>query len=163
MKLLKGVVKDHRLPHDYKLNTTQPVTSARWMTSFKQSFMQRMITKQYVSLPLFVFFGFTVPYFAFQSWLRLKQTGSLPQALQPQYYLYRNNLGLYGHQHNANANPDNHYDRIKNCWTSDPNCGLDVGPERPWLDLKDPTKNLVKFRREADKNMHVEANGWRGY
>ena len=39
MKILKGVVKDHRLPHDYKLNTTQPSGSARWMSSFKKAFM----------------------------------------------------------------------------------------------------------------------------
>ena len=52
---------------------------------------------------------------------------------------------------------------MKNCWTSDPNCGLDVGPKRPWLDLKDPTKNLVKFKRDTDDNMHVKANGWRGF
>ena len=116
-----------------------------------------------MAIPQIVFFGTVVPFFIFQSWMKLKTTGTLPHALQPQYYLYRNNLGLHGHQQEANANPDNHYDKQHNCWTSDPMCGLDVGPKRPWLDLKDQTKNLYKFRRDASVNQHVAANGWRGF
>ena len=129
----------------------------------KQNFWKRMVTKQYAQLPIFCFFGLLVPYFLLQSFWKMKTQGSLPQTLQPQYYLYRNNLSMHGHQHNANANPDNHYDRMKNCWTSDPHCGLDVGPKRPWLDLKDPTKNLVKFRRDASEDTHITAIGWKGF
>ena len=70
---------------------------------------------------------------------------------------------MYGLQHNQNENPDNFYNRIHNCWTSDPMCALDVGPKRPWLDLKDPTKNLYKFHRDASVNQHVKANGWAGF
>ena len=161
--LLQGVVKDHRLPADYKLTYAQPMTTKTFFISFKKSLMNKLITKQYATLPMLCFFGIAVPYFFLQSYIRMKQTGSLPQTLQPQYYLYRNNLGMYGHQHNANANPDNHYNRMGNCWTSDPACGLDIGPKRPWLDLKDPTKNLVKFQRDAEVNQHVLANGWRGF
>ena len=29
-------------------------------------------------------------------------------------------------------------------------CGLDIGPKRPWLDLKEPTKVLLKFNRNID-------------
>ena len=161
--LLQGVVKDHRLPQDYKMVYAQPMTTKTFFGALKKSIMNRMITKQYATLPVFCFFGIALPWFFFQSYLRYKQTGSLPQTLQPQYYLYRNNLGLYGYQHNANANPDNFYNRMGNCWTSDPMCGLDVGPKRPWIDLKDPTKNLFKFKRDAEENQHVKANGWRGY
>ena len=78
MKLLKGVVKDHRLPMDYKMSLTQPTSSAGFMMQFKKSFMKRMITKQYAQLPLFCFFGIVVPYFLLQSYVRYKQTGSLP-------------------------------------------------------------------------------------
>ena len=144
--LLSGVVKDHRLPSDYKLNLNQPVTSKRFMKDFKRAFYTRMITRQYATLPLFLFYFVVTPFFFLQSYLRMKNTGSLPQIFQPRYYLYRNSHGLYGHQHNENANPDNFWDRMHHCWTSDPACGLDVGPKRPWLDLKDPTKNLVKFK-----------------
>ena len=52
---------------------------------------------------------------------------------------------------------------MNNCWTSDPLCGLDVAPKRPWIDLKDPTKNMFKFKRDADVNQHVKATGWRGF
>ena len=81
--LLQGVVKDHRLPADYKMSYAQPVNKKSFFISLKKSFMNRLITKQYALLPMFCFFGIGVPYFFFQSWLRLKQTGSLPQALQP--------------------------------------------------------------------------------
>ena len=161
--LLQGVVKDHRIPSDYKNNFTQPARSGLFLKELKRSFLTRMITKNYCTLPLFGLFGIMVPFFCLQSLNKLLTTGSLPQTLQPMYYLYRNSLGLYGHQHNMNSNPDNFYDRMRNCWTSDPNCGLDVGPKRPWIDLKDPTKNLMKFRREADDNIHIKANGWRGF
>ena len=161
--ILQGVVKDHRLPSDYKLAMNQPVGTVKFMKDFKRTLATSLIHKNYASVPLIILFGVAVPYFALQSYLRMKQTGSLPQALQPQYYLYRSNLAWYGYQHNMNANPDNHFNRIGNCWTSDPMCGLDVGPKRPWLDLKDPAKNLFKFQRDATENQHVKAMGWRGF
>jgi RnfABCDGE-type electron transport complex B subunit len=34
----------------------------------------------------------------------------------------------------------------------DPNCGVDVGPKRPWEDLKAPEKVLAKFTRNAHQN-----------
>ena len=60
-------------------------------------------------------------------------------------------------------NPDNHFDANKGCWTSDPNCGLDVGPKRPWEDLREPEKVLTKFKRDAAISSHVAADGWRGF
>ena len=72
-------------------------------------------------------------------------------------------MGWYGYQSTYNANPDNHWHRMSNRWTTDPQCKVDVGPKRPWEDLKDPKKNLFKLQRDAEKNIHVEANGWRGY
>lgn len=29
-------------------------------------------------------------------------------------------------------------------------CGLDIGPKRPWIDLKEPTKVMLKFNRNID-------------
>ena len=74
-------------------------------------------------------------------------TGRWPQFLQGDAKLYR--LGNYGNQHVYNANPDNFWDKRFYCWTSDPACGLDVAPKRPWEDLKEPEKVMVKFHRDA--------------
>ena len=52
---------------------------------------------------------------------------------------------------------------MSNRWSTDPACGLDVGPKRPWLDLKDPSNNLIKLQRDAEENKYVKANGWRGF
>ena len=161
--LLKGVVRDHRLPADYKVKFTQPTNSAGFLEKCRRMFWTHIITRQHQKLPLFWFWGITLPIFTLYSLNRLRVTGSLPQILQPSYYLYRDNLAYYGHQVGANANPDNHYNRQSNRWTTDPACGLDIAPKRPWLDLKDPSKNLYKLKRDGDKNVHVDANGWRGY
>ena len=161
--LLKGTIRDHRLPNDYKMGHIQPITSKAWWNNFKRYYMKTLINEIYASWPIskfcFLFFLMCPIWTAY----RYYSTGSLPQALQPQHWLYRNSYVYHGHQQGFNQNPDNHYDRMKNCWTSDPNCGLDVGPKRPWEDLKDPSKNLVKFQRDMDENMHVKVNGWRGY
>ena len=78
-----------------------------------------------------------------------KMTGSFPQFLQGQNWLYRK--GNYAVQHTANANPDNFWDKRFYCWTSDPSCGMDLAPKRPWLDLKDPSI-IAKHHRDATEN-----------
>ena len=65
-------------------------------------------------------------------------TGRSPQAFQSNANLFR--AGNYGAQHQHNANPDNFWDKRFYCWTSDPNCGLETAPKRPWEDLKEPKK-----------------------
>ena len=76
--LLQGAVKDHRLPSDYKIALNQPMNTKRFLGDFKRQLMQRFITKQYATFPLFVFFGLAVPFFGFVSYMKMKQTGSLP-------------------------------------------------------------------------------------
>ena len=51
-----------------------------------------------------------------------------------------------------NMNPDNFFDRNNWCWTTDPYCGLDLAPKRPWEVLKDPSKGAYKLERDADKD-----------
>ena len=34
--------------------------------------------------------------------------------------------------HDINLNPDDYFDNIRGCWKSDPLCGLDTLPKRPW-------------------------------
>jgi len=86
--------------------------------------------------------------------------GFWPQVLQPQNYLYRK--GYYGLQANFNMNPDNHFDANGNCWTTDPMCGVDIGPKRPWEDLREPEKVLFKLRRDASTDLRYKVNGFRG-
>ena len=89
--LLSGVVRDHRLPSDYKAASVQPTGSAAFWHNFKRSFMVRMINRNHVHFPIMYFFGFATPLFLLMSYWRMKVTGSLPQCLQPAYYMYRNN------------------------------------------------------------------------
>ena len=88
-------------------------------------------------------------------------SGRYPQSFQRQRWLYRS--GNYGVQTVHNANPDNFFDKRHYCWTTDPNCGLEVGPKRPWLDLKDPKKNLAKLDRDATQSALQQKNGHQGF
>ena len=88
-------------------------------------------------------------------------SGRWPQCLQRQRWLYR--AGNYGVQAVHNSNPDNFFDKRFYCWTTDPGCGLEIGPKRPWLDLKDPANNLVKFKRDPTRNARQDKNGYQGF
>ena len=88
-------------------------------------------------------------------------SGRWPQSFQPKRWLHR--AGNYGVQNTHNANPDNFFDKRFYCWTTDPNCGIELGPKRPWLDLKDQTKNLVKFHRDPTVNPRHNKNGYSGF
>ncbi len=99
-------------------------------------------------------------YCAFQVMANYTLSGRFPQGLQRQRWLYRS--GNYGVQATHNSNPDNFFDKRHYCWTTDPNCGLEVGPKRPWEDLKEPTK-LAKFDRDATKNARQEKLGFQGF
>ena len=88
-------------------------------------------------------------------------TGQTPQTFQRSRWLYRS--GNFAVQNVHNSNPDNFFDKRHYCWTSDPNCGIELGPKRPWEDLKEPTKNLVRFERDPTVNVRVEKSGFRGH
>ena len=40
-------------------------------------------------------------------------------------------------------------------------CGQDVGPKRPWEDLKEPEKNLFKLKRNAAGHVYENTNIFR--
>ncbi len=105
----------------------------------------------FVALPLYMITHITYNY---------KATGSLPQFIQSQNWLYRK--GNYGVQNAYNQNPDNRWDKRFYCWSTDPNCGLDIAPKRPWLDLKDPSI-LVKHSRDIESNTTVKRSGFHGF
>ena len=88
-------------------------------------------------------------------------SGRWPQALQRTRWLYRS--GNYGVQAVHNSNPDNFFDKRHYCWTSDPNCGLELGPKRPWEDLKDPSKSLNKINNDPTTNARQQKNGYQGF
>ena len=159
-KVLRGVVKDHRLPSDYKHHWAQPVYSRAFLSNLRRFLMNRYLTKQNVALSAVFVFAYLPLYSLFNIGVHKMRTGHWPQAFQPQVWLHRE--GHYAVQHVANANPDNFWDRRFFCWTSDPNCGVDIGPKRPAEDLKNPEKVLVKFQRDADESQGRRRNGYRG-
>ena len=99
-------------------------------------------------------------YFNFHVTANQYLTGRTPQFLQRSRWLYRK--GNYGVQAMSNENPDNHWDKRHYCWTTDPQCGLEIGPKRPWEDLKDPSKNLGKLQRDATRSAKGDKNGFHG-
>lgn len=56
----------------------------------------------------------------------------------------------------ANENPYNLYNPAGQCWTSDPLCGLDEMPKRPWEVLKDPSKASFKLQRDASVDIRFD-------
>jgi hypothetical protein len=54
--VLKGVVRDHRLPQDYRHHFNQPWGSRAFMKNFKRFMVVRQMTKQNVTTPLFLAF-----------------------------------------------------------------------------------------------------------
>ena len=59
---LKGVVRDHRLPRDYKFHFAQPQTSGIFGRAINRYFVVRMMTKQNVAVPLISLLIFTPIY-----------------------------------------------------------------------------------------------------
>uniref|UniRef100_A0A7S3I0H1 Uncharacterized protein n=1 Tax=Favella ehrenbergii TaxID=182087 RepID=A0A7S3I0H1_9SPIT len=157
---LKGVVRDHRLPRDYRFHFAQP-SSSTWSKNLSRYFTVRQMTKQNVSVPLWLCLVIIPAWTIFHSTTNYYLSGRYPQSFQRQRWLYRS--GNYGVQTVHNANPDNFFDKRHYCWTTDPNCGLEVGPKRPWLDLKDPKKNLAKLDRDATQSALQQKNGHQGF
>ena len=53
---LKGVVRDHRLPRDYKFHFAQPSTTQGFMANLNRYFAVRQMTKQNVATPMISIF-----------------------------------------------------------------------------------------------------------
>ena len=51
---LKGVVRDHRLPRDYKFHFAQPSGTGVWCNNLHRYFVVRQMTKQNVATPLII-------------------------------------------------------------------------------------------------------------
>ena len=55
-QLLKGVVRDHRVPQDYKFHYTQPSFSSTFRKNLSRWYWNRLITKQNWTQPMTVIF-----------------------------------------------------------------------------------------------------------
>ena len=53
---LKGVVRDHRVPRDYKFHFAQPTGSEIWWKNLKRYLLVRQMTKQNVTTPMWMIF-----------------------------------------------------------------------------------------------------------
>ena len=86
--VLKGVVRDHRLPADYNYQYTQPYNSRAFLKNLKRFFATRQITKQNITIPLYALFvssksksnvlGFHAPLYDRTHFLRLQDDWQLP-------------------------------------------------------------------------------------
>ena len=135
-KVLRGMVNDHRLPCDYNHHFNQPWHSRAFLRNLKRWFVNRIMTKQNVSVPAFILFVCTPTWVTYYMFMNYYLTGQVNQAFQNNGQLYRK--GNCGYQMQLNMNPDNFWNSCYQCWVTDPHCGLDLAPKRPWLDLKDP-------------------------
>ena len=55
-KVLRGVVRDHRIPRDYHLSLYQPMTSSSFYSSQLRQLKHRMIAKRNIFVPAFGLF-----------------------------------------------------------------------------------------------------------
>lgn len=105
----------------------------------------------YAAFPMMAFFLGVIPFSVFVIGYKYYKFGTKPVAFQDKYYFFRK--GHYPLAQCNNQNPDNFFDKNKNCWTTDPLCQVDLKPKRPWEVLKDPTKGLVKLERDSRVSM----------
>eukprot|EP00355_Strombidium_rassoulzadegani_P005025 CAMPEP_0168615604 /NCGR_PEP_ID=MMETSP0449_2-20121227/4589_1 /TAXON_ID=1082188 /ORGANISM="Strombidium rassoulzadegani, Strain ras09" /LENGTH=73 /DNA_ID=CAMNT_0008656347 /DNA_START=15 /DNA_END=236 /DNA_ORIENTATION=+ len=70
--LIRGTVRSHKIPGDYKYGLVQPTLSRPFLTYLKKVILQKLILKQYAAVPLFVFFGFGCPLFLTSSYIKYK-------------------------------------------------------------------------------------------
>ena len=91
---LKGVVRDQRLPRDYKFHFAQPSNSSIFQKAFQRYLTVRQMTKNNVTIPLMTLLYFLPIYCSFHIFANYYQSGRWPQTFQRQRWLYRS--GNYG-------------------------------------------------------------------
>lgn len=77
-RVLKAVVKDHRLPSDYNYYYTQPFHSRAFLKNLKRFFITRQLTKQNITIPLYMLFFALPTYMLTHISYNYIVTGSLP-------------------------------------------------------------------------------------
>jgi len=77
-RVLRGVVRDHRLPSDYKYAFVQPYGTRAFLKNFKRFLVVRQVTKQNITIPLYVLFGFVPVYATWHVLYNHARTGAWP-------------------------------------------------------------------------------------
>ena len=77
-RVLKAVVKDHRLPADYNYHYCQPFHSRAFLKNLKRFFITRQLTKQNITIPMYMLFVALPLYMITHITYNYKATGSLP-------------------------------------------------------------------------------------
>ena len=80
-RVLKGVVRDHRLPRDYTYKYVQPWHTGTFLRGVKRFLVHRQITKQNVTIPIYTMLMIVPLYSMFYIYTNYKMTGYWPQAL----------------------------------------------------------------------------------
>ena len=75
---LKGVVRDHRLPRDYRFHFVQPSNSGVFTRAAQRYLAVRQMTKNNVTMPLMMLFYFLPIYAGFHIFGNYYMTGRWP-------------------------------------------------------------------------------------
>ena len=77
-EVIRGVVRDHRVPNDYTSRFLQPIHTKAFAKVAKRYLLVKMLKSMHAALPLYMLFVVSVPYFvsivAYRYWV----TGTLP-------------------------------------------------------------------------------------
>ena len=79
-KVLRCVVRDHRVPRDYHLGLYQPMTSSSFISSQMRIFKHRIITKSNYYVPAFGLFVICPLIFLHHMRTNWKRSGDYPFA-----------------------------------------------------------------------------------
>ena len=83
-EIIKGVVKDHRIPNDYKFHFNQPMHSYSWVKAAKRFLTTRFIMKQNVNFPIYLMLFVGLPYIVINTVYRYWRSGHISATLQGQ-------------------------------------------------------------------------------
>merc|ERR1719389_481996 len=105
--VLRGVVKDHRMPQDYNHAYTNSVVSSAFRKNAVSHMKHLWMRAPHFSHPYFFLFFWSMPALFLASYVKSYSTGTLSQTMGPNGRLWRRDQ--YYFQANSNMNPDNHF------------------------------------------------------
>jgi len=79
--VIRGVIKDHRIPGDYKFHFNQPFHTKAFLKPLRHFLAVRIITKPNVAYALYTIFLFSAPFFGLVTLWHYLYNGYKPQVL----------------------------------------------------------------------------------